>query len=291
MVEDRAILESVFAKNRNAIMDLHDLEKKKGHNHSSSTSSTLATALPARLSSTDEGYLPGAHGRNLSSATGVEIPPIPDVLPTKQTKAYESKTDALSRRFSKRGVRLGVHMSILDLGAHDAAAGLRNKWIARAHAHSRDEDHGAGRMSTIDEDSTHVKHDDSKPSNSDGDSMADNRGDMTPPRTNSDESKTRTRANSLITSPMGKAMSRVIRRLSLSSIRWAQRGKESQANDTSGQPSEESSSGAGQVDGGRIDEADSIGIVAGMKKKLSVHLTQPELKTPDYNKEFENGRW
>ena len=291
MVEDRAILESVFAKNRNAIIDLHNLKKKKGHNHSSSTSSTPAMALPTGSDSTDERYLPGAHGRNLSHATGVEIPPVPDILPTKQAKAFESETDALSRRFSKRGVRLGVHMSILDLGAHDAAAGLRKKWIAQAHARTRDDEDGAGRMSTIDEDPTHVKHDDSKPSHSDGDSMADNKGDMTPPRTNSDESKTRTRANSLITSPMGKAMGRVIRRLSLSSIRGGHRRKESQANDTSGQPSEESSNGAGQVDGGSTDQADSSGMVAGMKKKLSVHLTQPELKTPDYNKEFENGRW
>ena len=284
MVEDRAILESVFAKNRDAIMDLHDLEQKKGHNHSSSTSSTLETALPAGLDSTDERYLPGAHGRNLSNATGVEIPPIPDVLPSKRTKASDSTADALSRRFSKRGVRLAVHMSILNFGAHGAAAGLRKKWIAQAHA--RDEDHLAGRMSTINEDSTHVAHDDSKPSRSDDDSMADNRGDTTPPRTNSDESKTRTRANSLITSPMGKAMSRVIRRLSLSSIRGR-----SQANDASGQPSEENSCGAGHVDGGSTDRAHSSGMVAGMKKKLSVHLTQPELKTPDYNKEFENGKW
>lgn len=239
---------------------------------------------------TGERYLPGAHGRNLSTATGVEISPVPDVLPTKQATTTEATIDTLSRRFSKRGVRLGVHMSILDLGAHNAPAGLRKKWIAQAHVTPRKGDYGRSQMSTIDEDATQAKHNDQLPSHSDGDSMTDNRGDITPPRTNSDESKTRTHANSLITSPVGKAVSRAIRRLSLSSIKGHRRGG-NQANDTSGQKSEESSGGAGQVDGGDTDQAGSSGMVAGMKKKLSVHLTQPELKTPDYNKEFENGRW
>ena len=65
MHEDRAILESVFANNRNAIVDVHMLDSP-GHQHSSSSSSEgLANA--------------GAHHRKLSTSTGVECPPLPDV--------------------------------------------------------------------------------------------------------------------------------------------------------------------------------------------------------------------
>ena len=286
MVEDRAILESVFAQNRNAIMDLHDLEKLKGHNHSSISSTPAADETPTTADAVERSYNPGAHGRNLSNATGVEVPPIPDVLPTKSVKRAQPTGDTLSRRFSKRGVRLGVHMSILDLGAHDAASSLRRKWIAQAHTQARNGDHERTIMSTIDEDPSQPKAKASGTDPSDEDGVSASREIKTPTRTNtaeSKESKARTRANSLMTSPMGKAVSKVIRRLSLTSIRSGNRGRETQGANTSSEHSEESGGGTGS--------GDSSSMVGGMKKKLSAHLTHPELRTPDYNQEFENGRW
>lgn len=58
-------MESVFAKNRNAIVDIHMLDSQ-GHRHSSSSSSEGGAKL-------------GDHHRKLSTSTGVECPPIPDV--------------------------------------------------------------------------------------------------------------------------------------------------------------------------------------------------------------------
>ena len=65
MHEDRAILESVFAKNRNAIVDVHMLDTPRHKHGFSSSSDRLANA--------------GAHHRKLSTSTGVECPPLPDV--------------------------------------------------------------------------------------------------------------------------------------------------------------------------------------------------------------------
>lgn len=273
MSEDRAILESVFAKNRNAIMDLHHLESS--HQHSSSTSSGANTSESSGnvgddIPSKPDGFSPGAHGRNLSTATGVEVPPIPDVLPSKPGAASKLPSDTLSRRFSKRGVRLGVHMSILDLGAHEVAAGLRNKWITQA----RSPDYARSPMTTISEHSMHPKFKQGSGTPS-GDMEPASELKM-PARTDSDDSvsKSRRRANSLIGSPVGKAISRVIRRLSITSVRGDRRDH----NDGSGTTSADSEE-AGTNSGGDL------------KKKLSWHLTKPELKTPDFNQEFENGRW
>src|SRR5580704_14232560 len=66
MHEDRVILESIFARNRNAIVDVHMLDSPD-HKHSSSLSSNEALAHV------------GAHHRNLSTSFGVECPPLPDV--------------------------------------------------------------------------------------------------------------------------------------------------------------------------------------------------------------------
>src|SRR5882672_5899475 len=115
MHEGRVILESVIAKSRNAIIDLHNLEESRKQNHHSSSSSADFAA--------------STHHRNLSVGTGVEIPPIPDVLPPATRKSRQSDPATPSRRFSKRGVCLGVHMSILDAGAHNAPEGLKTKWV------------------------------------------------------------------------------------------------------------------------------------------------------------------
>lgn len=58
-------MESVFAKNRNAIVDIHMLDSQ-GHRQTSSASSEGGVKL-------------GDHHCKLSISTGVECPPIPDV--------------------------------------------------------------------------------------------------------------------------------------------------------------------------------------------------------------------
>ncbi|KAK5957205.1 hypothetical protein OHC33_001576 [Knufia fluminis] len=135
MHEDRMILESVLARNRNAILDLHNLTNT-GQSAENLESHTLERK-PSRA---------GDHYRQLSEATGVEIPPIPDVLPPTSADKQESENrstppSSLRRTFSKRGVRLGVHMSILDLSAHEAPSNLKQKWIQ--HANLRQQ-HGHG---------------------------------------------------------------------------------------------------------------------------------------------------
>ena len=127
MHEDRMILESVFARNRNAILDLHNLT-----NTSQSATTSQGHTLERKPSRA------GDHFRQLSESTGVEIPPIPDVLPPTAAEKQEADSkitppSSLRRTFSKRGVRLGVHMSILDLSAHEAPGNLKKKWIQQAH--------------------------------------------------------------------------------------------------------------------------------------------------------------
>lgn len=130
MHEDRVILESVLANNRNAILDLHNLASSMGAGPREGAAGLDQTRSRA-----------GDHHRELSESTGVDIPPIPDVLPPSATavashQATEAENDTetqLKRTFSKRGVRLGVHMSILDLSAHEAPANLRKKWLQQAH--------------------------------------------------------------------------------------------------------------------------------------------------------------
>jgi hypothetical protein len=114
MHEDRVIIESVLSQNRDAIIDLNNLDL---------SNSVQCQRSPSKM----EGG--GRPGHFYSS--GVDIPPIPDVPPA--TAITESPSPR--RSFSKRGVRLGVHMSILDMGAHDAPDRLKNKWIQTSRSH------------------------------------------------------------------------------------------------------------------------------------------------------------
>jgi hypothetical protein len=116
MVEERAILEAVFAENRKALQS--STQTRTSHSHSLSTSSDANPELS-----------PGAHGRNLSNATGVESIDVPDVLPPKERPTDKTEdTMSLARRFSKRA-HLGVHKSILNMKAEEMATGLRKRWI------------------------------------------------------------------------------------------------------------------------------------------------------------------
>lgn len=124
MREDRVILEALLAQNRNAILDIHNLT-----NTANSTENKQMNRTPSRA---------GSYHRQLTDSTGVSIPVVPDVLPPSDTDCRDTicniaQHSKLERTFSKRGVRLGVHMSILDLSAHEAPNGLKKKWIQQAN--------------------------------------------------------------------------------------------------------------------------------------------------------------
>lgn len=119
MQEDWAILESIFAS-RKAISELHR-HTDKVHEQSASSSSGTTDMTPS--------FKPGAHGRNLSSATGVKGPAIEDILPPSRTVQNQNSDDTLARRFSRRGMRLAVHSSILDSNAHEIPMSLKKRWF------------------------------------------------------------------------------------------------------------------------------------------------------------------
>ena len=110
MSQDRAILESVFAKNRKAIADLDTLGKK----HQSSSSDSQFDVKPENISA-------------LPPFTGIAVdgPAIPEIL-VSGTSQHAVDSVGLARRFSKRA-RLDVLESMLDLD--DAPGDLRRKWL------------------------------------------------------------------------------------------------------------------------------------------------------------------
>lgn len=147
------ILESVVSQNRDAILDLHSLVNNVKDFHDRSKTS-------------ENPSMAGEHHRQLSEATGIDTNPIPDVLPPyigqEQQDAgspiSDGSPEAVHRTFSKRGVRLGVHMSILDLDAHDAPDSLKKKWIQQAnrrrhsiHEHNRPSCHHIGGLTKLSE--------------------------------------------------------------------------------------------------------------------------------------------
>lgn len=111
---DRAIIGSVFATNRNAILDFHNLAN-------SPETFREATAKD--------------HGHEDGSALSSEIPPVPDVLPAAPETVLGPPQTTARGSFSRRGMRLGVHMSILDMGAHSAPDALKDKWIQTSRSH------------------------------------------------------------------------------------------------------------------------------------------------------------
>jgi hypothetical protein len=105
---DRVILDTVFATNRNAIIDLHNLER----------------TLDAIREIGDKD-----HQQEDPSVPTTKVPPIPDLVPAAFRTASSAPKMTPRRSFSRRGMRLGVHMSILDMGAHSVPDALKNKWI------------------------------------------------------------------------------------------------------------------------------------------------------------------
>lgn len=247
MSEDRAILESVFAKNRTAITDLDNLSH--GHTHSSSTSSDHFPEIS-----------PGAHGRNLSFAAGVDTISVPDVLPPLDVpiKDQANSGDTLARRFSKR-VGLGIHKSIMQTKATETEATLRNRWIKADTTKP---------MPSIAETSI------ASPATSEA-----NGADFKVANNTSDSASSRSRTNSiaLMGSSIGKSLSRAIRGLSLSN-RTNIDHKTFQDGKLTGVPTEP---GEQHTSNGH----EQPGPVTALKLRLS----KPTLKTPDYNEDFDNG--
>lgn len=249
MSEDRAILESVFAKNRDAIGDLQDHEKNPGHKRTGSKSSEPGSPLS-----------PGAHGRNLSFATGVDTISVPDVLPPRDglKKNKLPSADGLARRFSKR-VGLGVHKSIMEIKANETEIALRKRWIKAdmiKHLPS-------------------IAESNANPSAS----LDSSTGNAIISRQSSGSPMSLSRSNSLalMGSNAGKSLSRAIRGLA-----FGNKSKtENKASEDGSSVSNSTSNGEPHVP--KTNE--KRGVFATLKQKLS----KPVLRTPDYNQEFENG--
>lgn len=225
--EDRVILESVFAS-RNAITDLRNTTRKS-HEHTSSTSSAGTVDIPT--------FEPGAHGRNLSTATGVDIPSFEDVLPHGSAKGKQRSTeDPLARRFSRRGVRLAVHSSILDLNSHDIPSSLRKRWIRKARLRRSLEQQDLGcpldaqlsRISKVNsspsakdvEDPFALRQTENIPEDSQQKQSGERGSEEVTPR---NVSKAKKRSLTLMATPMGKTIGRVIKRLGTTNLNQAEK--------------------------------------------------------------------
>lgn len=121
MLEERAILESVLAKNRIAITDLHDV--------------VLASNSQFRTSreQEDHGLLPLVHTSHSMSSSQQRFTCTPSPPPD-----GNPQTDHFTADLSNNGIRLAVHRSILSGGAHDASDRLKERWIKAGQPyHSR----------------------------------------------------------------------------------------------------------------------------------------------------------
>jgi hypothetical protein len=292
--EDLAILETVFAS-RDAISGLQTFEKKS-HEHTSSMSSTATT-------DTSPSFEPGAHGRNLSTATGVDTPVIEDVLPQSDKKKQQ---DALARRFSRRGVRLAIHSSIMDTNAHDVPISLRKKWIHQAHVRQ-----GAGVMTTggpstaqlskISEVNSNCTVDE-PPAAIHGERVLttpdQNIENSSPEKLSSEASsgsgrlsKVRMRGAALASSPMGRQIGKLIDRLSRTSLK--DRSENSKPDNQVMEEEHYPPQSADKQSDPQKKEESSVPqkqLTAREKTSWSYRLTrpflQPEPTTPDYERGF-----
>ncbi|OQU95441.1 hypothetical protein CLAIMM_01646 [Cladophialophora immunda] len=293
--EDLAILETVFAS-RNAIKDLQSLAKKS-HEHSPSTSSTGTNdASPS--------FQPGAHGRNLSSATGVDVPVVGDVLPV-STADGKKKQDALARRFSRRGVRLAVHSSIMDTNAHDVPISLRKKWIHQAQLrHGSDHMDAVGQsiaqLSNIAEVNSSSGADDEPPQSVHhsrlttpeyGEGRDSDKAASAASSTSGPLSTAPKRSSSLVNSPLGRKLGNVIARLSRTSTDQ-QEAADGECTETQVQANQAQPENRRQVSKEKEGKAPVAKKDMSAKEKpgWSYRLTRPfvksELTTPDFERGF-----
>ncbi|KIW91825.1 uncharacterized protein Z519_07795 [Cladophialophora bantiana CBS 173.52] len=292
--EDLAILETVFAS-RNAIKDLQSLAKKP-HDHSSSTSST-------GTSDTMPSFQPGAHGRNLSSATGVDVPAMGDVLPARIADGKTKKQDALARRFSRRGVRLAVHSSIMDTNAHDVPISLRKKWIHQVQLR-HDPDHADAGIQSIAQLSK-ISEVNSSPGPDEEPAKSISLTSLTTPehmkgresgRASSAASSTSglsnapRRSSSLINSPLGRKLGNIIARLSRGSTdqRGIVDGECAESREQVDQHENESSKQADKEkkEATVVKKDMSAKEKPGWSYRLTRPFVKPELTTPDFERGF-----
>ena len=192
----------------------------KSHENSPSTSST------GTMDSTPS-FKPGAHGRNLSSATGVDVPNVADVLPMSDK---QKKQEALARKFSRRGVRLAVHSSIMDANAHDIPTSLRKKWIHQAQLRGDENKFDVGspsfaQLSRISEVNSNAGPEELRSVSTPKPGLAtrENTDEILSPEktishTSSISDRLRERSSTLRNSPLGKQLGGLIKKLSRSGI-------------------------------------------------------------------------
>ena len=236
MREDLSILESVISKNRAAIVDLHQLDTTKSRERGGE-----------------------------STEPTFKIPRDEDVLPPSYNTARDSD---LTRRFSKRGVRLGVHMSILDMGAHNAPESLKKKWLHHADTDRRTSRKSRTSLSRI-----------SKGEPATEDVGSDEAREMQPQQVPSPNVLQR-RNSRLMSTPMGRSLSKAINKLSTTNIGEAVKVDENM------KPEDHKKDETAQLKDERQSPSKTKKVIW---KIMGMH-TPGDLTTPDFNKEFENGR-
>lgn len=289
--EDYAILLTVHAT-RNAWKDLQE-DASKSHEHNSSTSSAATGDIPT--------FVPGPHGRNLSAATGVETLDVPDVLPVVAPceKKRSRDKDDLARKLSRRGVRLAVHSSILDLDAHRVPLELRKRWMQQA---VRQHDVGQGTshawpsiaaLSKISEGNSSSGGDDQpiRPDAVDRSSCAPRESSQSDPNGVKDlarpssRHKLRHRSLALISSSMGRTLGRVISRLSNTR---AEEGKAAGKKKSTEEASPELSKGSKPRTERKVRAGNPEKAGTGWSYRLTRPFIQSELTLSDLEKDVEN---
>ncbi|KAK6383804.1 hypothetical protein LTS17_003096 [Exophiala oligosperma] len=246
--EDLAILQSVFAS-KQAIEELESATKMSKQN----------TPLLSSLKTPT--FQPGAHGRNLSSATGVDTPAVEDFLPPGTTGNKDA--DPLTKRFSKRGVRLAVHSSIMDLNAHEIPDSLKKRLFAAGSLSS-------AQLSKISEVTSVTSGEYRRgPSHSTDGARDENDNDKRSELSSTDElptahvSKAKKRGLTLLATPVGQTLGKLITKLSSTSLR--------ENRDANSAPK-------------KTKDSDK----SGWTYKLTKPFEKSELTTPDYNQDIEN---
>lgn len=218
-------------------------------------------------------FQPGAHGRNLSSATGVDTPAVEDFLPPGTTGNKDA--DPLTKRFSKRGVRLAVHSSIMDLNAHEIPDSLKKRWIHKARFRQKGRLFAAGSLSSAQlskiSEVTSVTSGEHRrgPSHSTDGARDENDNDKRSELSSTDElptahvSKAKKRGLTLLATPVGQTLGKLITKLSSTSLR--------ENRDANSAPK-------------KTKDSDK----SGWTYKLTKPFEKSELTTPDYNQDIEN---
>ncbi|KAK4940557.1 hypothetical protein LTR10_019316 [Elasticomyces elasticus] len=267
--EDHVILETVFAT-RNAITNLRTSPTKSHWHTSSNSSSAASTEIPT--------FVPGAHGRNLSSATGVDTPVFEDVLPSSNRSGGKQRSnyDHLAERFAKRGGRLAVHSSFLDNNAHDIPNALKERWVHNARARCSMEQIDSGGPSNAPLGTIPEYNSSSSPEEVAG-AEIDRPEQKMPAASSSEESthanlsKAKKMGRTLMAMPMGRSMDKVIRGLRSTKLNQSENKEKDKAVEL-------------EPDEGPDKSSDKIGWTYRFTKRFE----RPELTTPDYNKDSEN---